>query len=239
MTAYNQSDAARRPANDKVEVTPGVPVDRVRGGPILAGTFAALTALAVLNTLGTAIGLSAWDPGDDARRFAIGAGIWGVISLLLSFALGGFIAGRSEALRGRGNGTLNGFMVAAVGIPLLMFMLGSAAATAARSAAPMQDTSRSVAQSPGDGAITASATMGGDSVAPANGQGTSTRAGNDQTTREDARKAARNTAWGTLVALVLALSAASIAGGVGANNDRRDDDDQAIRARNRDVNPSA
>src|SRR3954467_15377992 len=94
--------------SDQVEVAPGVPVDRVRWGPILAGTFAALTALAVLNTLGSAIGLSAWDPGDDARRFAIGAGIWGVISLLLSFGIGGFIAGRSEALRGSGNGMLNG-----------------------------------------------------------------------------------------------------------------------------------
>lgn len=61
MTAYNQNDAARRQTNEQVEVTPGVPVDRVRWGPILAGTFAALTALAVLNTLGTAIGLSAWD----------------------------------------------------------------------------------------------------------------------------------------------------------------------------------
>ena len=71
----------------------------VVGVPILAGTFAALTGLAVLNTLGTAIGLSAWDPGDDTRRFAIGAGVWGVISLLISFGLGGFIAGRSEALR--------------------------------------------------------------------------------------------------------------------------------------------
>ena len=120
-------------------MTRGVPVDRVRWGPILAGTFAALTALAVLNTLGTAIGLSKWDPGDDARRFAIGAGVWGVISLLLSFGIGGFLAGRSEALRGRGNGMLNGFMVAAVGIPLLMFMLASAAATAARNAPPAQE----------------------------------------------------------------------------------------------------
>src|SRR3954467_15828776 len=92
--------------SDQVEVAPGVPTDRVRWGPILAGTFAALTALAVLSTLGAAIGLSAYDPGDDTRRCAIGAGVWGVITMLLAFGFGGWLAARSSAVRGGDNGFL-------------------------------------------------------------------------------------------------------------------------------------
>jgi hypothetical protein len=232
MTVYNESDAARRQANEHVHLASAVPADRVRWGPILAGTFTALTALAVLNTLGSAIGLSAWDAGDDARHFAIGAGVWGVISLLLSFALGGFIAGRSEALSGRRNGMFNGFMVAAVGIPLLIFMLGTAAASAARTAPLVQDTSRSVAHNASDTAITASATIKGDNVAPANGDQSSASAGDNQPAAEEARKVARNTAWGMLLALVLSLGAASLAGGMGASYDHRRNGDSLA---NRDI----
>ena len=119
---------------DRVVVSAGVPTDRVRWGPILAGTFAALTAFAVLNVLGAAIGLSAADHVDDPRKYAVGAGIWGIITLLLSFGFGGWVAGRSSAVRGGDNGLLNGFMVAAVGIPVLLFVMGSASAMAARAA---------------------------------------------------------------------------------------------------------
>src|SRR5687767_15989993 len=104
---------SRRTDDDnRVVVSPGVPTDRIRWGPILAGTFAALTALAVLSTLGTAIGLSAYDPGqDDPRNFARAGGVWGVLSLILAFAFGGWLTARAAAVRGRSNGMLNGFMV--------------------------------------------------------------------------------------------------------------------------------
>src|SRR5690606_27147716 len=123
-TAMTARDRERR--DEGVEVVAGVPTDRVRWGPVLAGTSAAFTAFAVLSTLGSAIGLSAYDAGDNARRFAIGAGIFGVLSMLLSFGFGGWIAGRSSAARGSANGLLNGFMVAAFGIPVLIFALSAA-----------------------------------------------------------------------------------------------------------------
>src|SRR5688572_14370753 len=84
--------------DERVAVAPGIPTDRVRWGPIWAGVFAALTAFVLLSTLGMAIGLSAYDPGDDARRFAIGAGFWGLISMLLAFGFGGWLTGRSSAV---------------------------------------------------------------------------------------------------------------------------------------------
>ena len=57
---------------DRVNTVRGTPTDRVRWGPILAGTFSALTTLAILSTLGAAIGLSSYDRGqDDVRNFAM------------------------------------------------------------------------------------------------------------------------------------------------------------------------
>src|SRR5687767_1156178 len=148
--------------DDRVVVSPGVPTDRVRWGPILAGTFAALTALAVLSTLGTAIGLSAYDPGqDDPRNFARAGGVWGVLSLILAFAFGGWLTARAAAVRGRSNGMLNGFMVAGFGIPLMLFMLGSLASSVGQSAAQVADDAQQARTSQSDSAMTASATIGG------------------------------------------------------------------------------
>src|SRR5688572_27714281 len=129
MTRYDAPAAGMSTGRDpSVEVNTAIvnPTDRIRWGPILAGVFAAMTAMAVLSVLGAAIGMSAYDANDDARHFAIGAGIWGAITMLIAFALGGWLTARSAAVRGRNNGLLNGAMVAGVGIPLMLFLLGSA-----------------------------------------------------------------------------------------------------------------
>ena len=237
MTRDNVHASSHRDDDDRVVVSPGVPTDRVRWGPILAGTFAALTALAVLSTLGTAIGLSAYDPGqDDPRNFARAGGIWGVLSLIVAFAFGGWLTARAAAVKGRNNGMLNGFMVAGFGIPLMLFMLGSIAgamgAAAATAAAGSNDAQQPRSAGQSDGAMTASATIGGDNNARANAQPNSP--GNVSNVHsEDARRAASRTAWGTLFGLVLAIGAASAAGAVGARDDRDDDDDDDDDARRR------
>jgi hypothetical protein len=221
--------------DDRVEVAAGVPTDRVRWGPILAGVFAALTTLMVLNTLGVAIGLSAYDPGrDDPRRFAFGAGIWSIVSLLASFAFGAWLTARSSAVRGGDNGLLNGFLVAGVGIPLLMFVLGSASvlmtlATATAAAAATDGGRMSRSDMAGD-AQTASATIAGDQV------GTAHSSANAPSTRpaEEARKAASRTAWGSLFGLILAIGAACAAGYAGGKDD---DYDRGPRRRGRRRGP--
>lgn len=186
---------------DRETLVRGFPTDRVRWGPILAGTFAALTALAVLGTLGTAIGLSSYDRGaDNARSFAIAGGVWGVISMLIAFAFGGWLTARSAAVRGSRDGLLNGFMVAGVGIPLILFLLGSMGALMTNSeVADRRDGRDAQARGQFDGAVTASAQMGA-----ANSSGTDRR--------EEARRTGSRTAWSTLVALTLAIGAASMAG---------------------------
>src|SRR5437870_50739 len=101
------------------------PVDRVRWASIFAGLFAAMSALVVLTVLGLAIGLSSYNAGEPASAFGIGAGIWGAISALIAFLIGGWLAARTAALPGRGNGVLNGAMVWLVAVPLMLFLLGS------------------------------------------------------------------------------------------------------------------
>jgi len=208
-------------AADRVDVARGVPTDRVRWGPVLAGAFAAMTALAVLSTLGVAVGLSTYDTGDNPRNFAIGAGIWGIITMLLSFFFGGWIAARSSAIHGGDNGMLNGFLVAAIGIPLLLFLVGSASLLAGNAAANSTQNDRVVARGQMDGnsnqAVLASDTnraSGNNSVADGS-------SANRSQNRDDEVRTARRTAWSTLISLILAIGAASFAGLIGARDDNR------------------
>jgi len=201
-----------------VDVAPGVPTDRVRWGPILAGTFAALTMLAVLSAFGAAVGLSAYDRGDDARRFAFGAGIWGAITTLIAFGFGGWLAARSAAVRGSDAGLLNGFMVAGVGVPLLFgalggatMLMGHAAVSSDRNVSPARRT---------DSARQASAVLPGDNADSQSNASRNNSNDTDDTARiEDAQRAGRGAAWGTLVALLLAIGAASAGGYMGARDD--------------------
>src|SRR5688500_14685733 len=115
------------------------PTDRVRWGPIIAGLFTALSVLALLGTLGLAIGFSSYDANDRLRNFGIGAGVWGAISALLAFFLGGMIDARTAAVAGRNNGALQGAMVWVVAIPLLIYAVSGLVGSAARTAASTAD----------------------------------------------------------------------------------------------------
>ena len=212
MTRY---DAPRTDAGLEVNTAVVTPTDRIRWGPILAGVFAAITAAAVLSTLGTAIGLSAYDRGDDARSFAIGAGVWGAITMLIAFGLGGWLAARSAAFRGRGNAMLNGAMVAGVGIPLLMFLLGAAGTVVGRQAAQGgQDRVQAGGGLQGafDNAVQAGASVSAGEAPAARDQAVQS---------EEAADTGSRAAWGTLIALLLAIGAAAAGGYLGA----RDTDD--------------
>jgi hypothetical protein len=231
MTRYDTPGAASGLEVNTAVVTP---TDRIRWGPVLAGVFAAMTFALVLSTLGAAIGLSAYDRGDDPRRFAIGAGIWGIITMLIAYCFGGWVAARSAAVRGHDNGLLNGAMVAAVGIPLTLFLLGGAGAMVGREASQAspgggQATARSDsggAISGGlDNAVTASGRLTpGDASQTAAGGGNA--GGGGRSGSVDAEQAARTgsrAAWGTLIALVLAIAASAVGGYTGARTFNRDD----------------
>ena len=223
MTRY---DTPRTDAGLEVNTAVVTPTDRIRWGPILAGVFAAMTAAAVLSTLGAAIGMSAYDRGDDGRSFAIGAGVWGAITMLVAFALGGWLTARSAAVRGHNNGLLNGVMVAGVGIPLLMFLLGSASALMGHAELSNGRDTQAGRQMAGagsggalDSAMQAGAQMAGSGVGAATG---SDGGGGQRTDAEQAADTGSRAAWGTLIALLLALGAAAAGGYLGARDTDRD-----------------
>lgn len=103
--------------------------DRVRWGPIWAGLLTALATFILLSTLAIAAGALAVDSGASAEDSGAASGIASAIVALLAFAVGGFVAGRTAGVIGRGYGAFNGFMVWALGVVLILalaaFGLGS------------------------------------------------------------------------------------------------------------------
>jgi ABC-type transport system involved in multi-copper enzyme maturation permease subunit len=213
-----------------------MPVDRVRWASILAGLFTVLAALVFFTVLGIALGLSTFD-ADNPRSFGIGVGIYGIISALVAFALGGFLAARTAAVSGRGNALLQSGLVWIVTIALIVNFIGSgvgtllniaggAASTAIEAASNVAgDAAGVVAENP---QLQATVAQGATAEAPSI-QATvaavpaqvQEQLGN--VSSEDVEEAARNAssaAWWTLLGLGVSALAALLGGLAGAR--RRD-----------------
>jgi hypothetical protein len=205
------------------------PTDSIRWGPVIAGLFAALATLAALTVLGLAIGASAFDPNDQLSSFGIGASIWGAISALIAFFIGGWLAGRTAGVPGRNSGILNGAMVWFVAIPLLLYGLGSGisaigrtvgnvAATTAQVAAPVAG--EAAQEAANDPAVAASAQAGAAGIAAtaqAGAEAVQNQLANPNTQQSIADSISTN-AWRTLLSLGLAAAAAIGGGYVGGRN---------------------
>jgi len=223
------------PSTVNVSAIAGAPTDRVRWGPIIAGLFAALTTLAVLAVLGIAVAGSAYDPGDNARNFGIGAGIWGAVSMLLAFFIGGWLAARAAAVKGTSNGVMNGAMVWVVAIPLMLYVLmggigalfrttAGAVATGTQAASTVAgNTAGAVANSTDPAerarlegeARTAGAKIQADAQDAANKV---TAAVKNPANQEKVADTTAKSAWGTLVSMLLGLGAAAVGGLVGTRD---------------------
>jgi hypothetical protein len=94
--------------------------DRVRWGPIWAGLITAIATFILLTVAAVAIGAQAVDSGADGESASAASGIASAIIALLAFFIGGFVAGRTAGVFGRGYGALNGFLVWALGIMLIL-----------------------------------------------------------------------------------------------------------------------
>lgn len=186
------------------------PADHVRWGAIIAGIFATITTLVGLAVLGLAVGLSAFDtsatgPGanDLLSAFGIGAGVWGLISGLLAFGLGGYMAGATARTRGGDRGALQGAMVWIVTIPLMLVLLGSGigglvnmAANTAGALGAVLDDPVAVGQQPGE-------VVPGTVQQPTPGQ------------VDQATDVGGQTAWGIMLWLGLSAAAAMVGGLLG------------------------
>jgi len=214
------------------------PTDRVRWGPVIAGLFAALSTLAAMTLLGLALGTALFDPNDQASTYGIGAGIWAALSALVAFFVGGWLAARTSALRGRSAGILNGAMVWFVAIPLLLYGLTSGIGAIGRTLGNVAGT---VAQT---GAAAAGA-AGEDAAAAAQNPDVQQQAGQaadqvqqqaqqlgqtlqDPQTQEEIANTVSANAWRTLLSLGVAAAAAILGGMAGSG--RKDEIDQRITA---------
>jgi hypothetical protein len=107
------------------DTTVVAPRDLVRWGPIAAGLVVAFTIFLLLTVLLVAIGAQAIRVGDPNVDEA--AGIGGILTALIalvSFFIGGFVAGRAAAVNSRGAGLLNGFLVWGLGLLLVLLLAG-------------------------------------------------------------------------------------------------------------------
>lgn len=187
---------------------PSRPLDRVRWGAVLAGLVTTLSTLVVLSVLGLAIGLTTFETGDRLSNFGMGAGIWGAISTFVAFMLGGWVAARSAGVSGRTNAMVNGAMVWAIAIPLVMYLLGSGVGSIMNMATDAAAATTNVIAA----AVPADVNAAADAVQ------TQAQQVDPATVNNAVDNVAQNAgqaAWGTLVALLLGLLAAGIGGLMG------------------------
>jgi hypothetical protein len=161
--------------------------DRVRWGPIWAGLVTAIATFLVLSAAAVAVGAQAVESGVDPDAAGLGGGIASGVIALIAFFAGGFVAGRSATAMQRGYGALNGFLVWALGVVVILalaaFGLGSLFGAS------------------------------GDLFAQYRALGSPTAEGVDP---QAAVEGIRNSSIGALVAMVLPAVAAALGGWVGA-----------------------
>src|SRR3989304_3940449 len=91
--------------------------DVTRWGPILGGLAATIATAILLSVLGAALGIS---PAPGQAGVASAITIWGVIVLLVSFFVGGYVAARSAAPGGWVSAVMNSSIVWAVTIVFIV-----------------------------------------------------------------------------------------------------------------------
>lgn len=193
--------------------------NRVQWGPIVAGLLTTIAVMLVLTVLGLAVGASAFEPRASGEDIGTGAAIWGGISAILSFFVGGWVAARTAAVGGGFAGLINGFMVGAAALTLILWLagtgLGNVLGTVGTNIGDIANVAQEQAQQ--EGVTTDDAQAQADEA-----QGAVDEAATEaeQAVRSSFDEV-RNGAWGTLIGLLLALGAATLGGLVGRNT-RRD-----------------
>lgn len=171
--------------------------DLVRWGPIFAGLVTVIATLAILTTLGLAIGLSAIEPGAAIGEISTGAWIWGIASAAVAFFLGGLVAALSAAVGGHSRGMLNGLMVGATAITAMLLLIGV-----------------------GAGALLGA---GASALGAVVNVGDQLNLGQAPDAAAAAFAGAESSAWGAFVGLALAVFLAGLGGLVGARRRAQDE----------------
>jgi hypothetical protein len=197
--------------------------DRIRWGPIIAGVVTAFAVLLFLTILGIALGMSALGGDDNPQTWGTAAGIWGGLSLLVAFFVGGWMAARAAATLSESDGPLNGFVTGAATL-LLLLWLATTALTGA-----LGFFASTVSNIAGAAAPVAIEAVDQGAVPPQTQTAVDQAAENPeaavpqeveqaaQQAADTASEAAGPGAWGTTIAIILAIGAATLGGMVGRN----------------------
>ncbi len=124
----SEPGATRRYTADSPLVGPGY---RLSWGAVFAGLVVATALQVVLTVLGAGIGFAAWEPGESARGLGLGAGIWAILSVLISLFVGGMTAGRLAGILTRRDGVLHGILLWGLSTILTVWLLASGASALA------------------------------------------------------------------------------------------------------------
>ena len=191
--------------------------NRVQWGPIMAGLLTTIASMLVLTVLGLAIGSSAFEPRDSGETIGGVAAIWGAISAIIAFALGGWVAAKTAAVGGGFAGLMQGLMVGATALALILYLTGSG----------LGNLFGTIGSNIGDIANIAQDTSGAATTDQVQAEATDAAA-QAQAQVDDVASGAKSAfldaeegAWGTLGGLVVALGAAGVGGLLGQNK-RRD-----------------
>ncbi len=104
---------------------------RLSWGAIFAGLVVALVVQILLSMIGLAIGLGAvnFGPGANLGQIGTGAGIWAVLSGLISLFVGGLVAGHLAGVLTRLDGMLHGVLVWGLSVIVALWALSAGATT--------------------------------------------------------------------------------------------------------------
>lgn len=191
--------------------------NRVQWGPIIAGVVSAIAVFLLMTVLGIALGASVLGPAQSAGEIGTWAAVWGAVSAIVSFLVGGWLAAKTAAVDGPFAGLINGLMAGAAGLLLILWLtstgLGNLFGTLSSNVGEIANLGQDVAQQQG--------------VTPEEAQGQA--AGQAQQAQQQAQEAVaqadnpetfdrvRNSAFGTFLGLLLPLIAAALGGYLGHN----------------------
>jgi hypothetical protein len=203
---------------------------RLSWGAIFAGLVTALGVMILLSVLGLAVGLSAVSADDQPRHIGMGAGIWGAISALVSFFIGGWVAGWAKPGGYTASGLTQGVLMWMVATVLLAYLIAGGVGAALRTAGSVAKTGvEASAQVAGASAQVAANNpdVRQDAVAATQQAADQVQQGVERARQavspenvERAAEIADDGAWGALISLVLSLGAAAAGGHLGGNSDR-------------------
>ncbi len=99
--------------------------DKFHWPSIVGGAFLALALFVISGVLAWAVGLDYTFRTVRTTGRETGTIIWGGVAALICFGLGGWLAARTSFVNTRRYAMLNGLMVWAVTVPLLVYFLGT------------------------------------------------------------------------------------------------------------------